>query len=82
MNNLLTDPGLTPQLKILALLTLLSLLPAIVLTMTSFTRIVIVLGFVRQGIGTQQSPPTQVLVGIALAIIRRAWRAPLGDGPT
>ena len=85
MNNLLTDPGLTPQLKILALLTLLSLLPAIVLTMTSFTRIVIVLGFVRQGIGTQQSPPTQVLVGIALfltlftmapvtsAIARDAW---------
>ena len=85
MNNLLTDPGLSPQLKILALLTLLSLLPAIVLTMTSFTRIVIVLGFVRQGIGTQQSPPTQVLVGVALfltlftmapvtsAIARDAW---------
>ncbi len=91
MNNLLTDPGLTPQLKILALLTLLSLLPAIVLTMTSFTRIVIVLGFVRQGIGTQQSPPTQVLVGIALfltlftmapvtsAIARDAW-APYTEG--
>jgi flagellar biosynthetic protein FliP len=91
VNNLLTDPGLTPQLKILALLTLLSLLPAIVLTMTSFTRIVIVLGFVRQGIGTQQSPPTQVLVGIALfltlftmapvtsAIARDAW-APYTEG--
>ena len=50
--------GLSPQLKILALLTLLSLLPAIVLTMTSFTRIVSVLSFVRQGIGTQQTPPT------------------------
>ena len=64
--SLLTDPGLTPQLKILAALTILSLLPAIVLTMTSFTRVVVVLGFVRTGIGTAQSPPTQVIVGIAL----------------
>ena len=83
--NVLTDPGLTPQLKILALLTLLSLLPAIVLTMTSFTRVVVVLGFVRHGIGTQQSPPTQVIVGLAMfltaftmapvttAIARDAW---------
>jgi flagellar biosynthetic protein FliP len=63
---LLNEPGLAPQLKILALLTILSLLPAIVLTMTSFTRSVIVLGFVRQGIGTQQTPPNQVIVGIAL----------------
>jgi flagellar biosynthetic protein FliP len=62
----LDAPGLAPQLKILALLTILSLLPAIVLTMTSFTRSVIVLSFVRQGIGTAQSPPNQVLVGLAL----------------
>lgn len=59
-------PGLAPQLKVLAVLTLLSLLPAIVLTMTSFTRIVVVLSFVKQGLGTQQTPPAQVLVGIAL----------------
>lgn len=59
-------PGFAPQLKILAILTLLSLLPAIVLTTTSFTRIVVVLSFVRQGIGAQQTPPTQVLVGLAL----------------
>lgn len=63
---MLNAPGFSPQLKILALLTILSLLPAIVFTMTSFTRIVIVLGFLRQGIGTQQAPPTQVLVGLAL----------------
>ncbi len=62
----LNAPGLAPQLKILALLTILSLLPALVLTMTSFTRCVIVLGFVRQGIGTQQTPPNQILVGMAL----------------
>jgi flagellar biosynthetic protein FliP len=64
----LDAPGLAPQLKILALLTVLSLLPAIVLTMTSFARVVIVLGFVRQGLGTQQTPPTQVLVGLALFV--------------
>jgi flagellar biosynthetic protein FliP len=58
-----TLPG---PLKILALLTILSLLPAIVLTMTSFTRIVVVLSFVRQGIGTQGAPPNQVLIGLAL----------------
>lgn len=61
-------PGLAPQLKILALLTILSLLPAIVLTMTSFTRSVVVLSFVRQGLGTQSAPPNQVLVGIALFV--------------
>lgn len=61
-------PGLAPQLKILALLTLLSLLPAIVLTMTSFTRTAVVLSFVKQGLGTQQAPPSQVLVGIALFV--------------
>jgi flagellar biosynthesis protein FliP len=61
-------PGLAPQLKILAVLTLLSLLPAIVLTMTSFTRIAVVLSFVKQGLGTQQAPPSQVLVGLALFV--------------
>ncbi len=62
----LEKTGLSPQLTIIAALTLLSLLPAIILTMTSFTRFIVVLSFVRQGIGTQQSPPNQVLVGLAL----------------
>lgn len=61
-------PALAPQLKVLALLTILSLLPAIVLTMTSFTRVAVVLSFVKQGLGTQQAPPSQVLVGIALFV--------------
>ncbi|MFO0676836.1 MAG: flagellar type III secretion system pore protein FliP [Polyangiaceae bacterium] len=61
-------PGLAPQLKVLLVLTVLSLLPAIVLTMSSFTRVVVVLSFVRQGLGTQQSPPNQVLVGLALFV--------------
>jgi flagellar biosynthetic protein FliP len=60
--------GLTPSLKILLLLTILSLLPAIVLTMTSFVRTVVVLGFVRQGLSTQGTPPTQVIVGLAMFI--------------
>jgi len=58
--------GTAPPLKILALLTFLSLLPAIVMTTTSFVRTVVVLSFLRQGIGTQQTPPTQVLMGLAI----------------
>ena len=60
-------PGLAPQLKILAILSLLALLPAIILTMTSFTRTIVVLSFVKQGLGTQQ-PPSQILIGIALFV--------------
>lgn len=76
--NELQKTGLSPQLTVLALLTLLSVLPAIVLTMTSFTRFIIVLGFVRQGIGTQQSPPNQVLVGLAL-FLTMFTMAPVAD---
>ncbi len=53
-------------LQLLALLTILSLAPAILTMVTSFVRIVVVLGFVRHALGTQQLPPTQVLVGLAL----------------
>ena len=53
-------------IKILALLTVLSLAPALLVTMTSFTRIVIVFSFVRHALGTQAMPPNQVLVGLAL----------------
>ncbi len=55
-------------LKILAALTILSLAPAILMLMTSFTRIVIVLFFVRQSLGVQSMPPNQVLVGLALLL--------------
>lgn len=50
----------------LALLTLLSFIPAMVLMMTSFTRIIIVFSLLRQAIGTQTAPPNQVLLGLAL----------------
>jgi flagellar biosynthetic protein FliP len=51
---------------LLALLTVLSLAPSILIMMTSFTRIIIVLGFVRNALGTPQMPPNQVLVGLSL----------------
>lgn len=54
------------SIKIMLLFTLLTLTPAILMTMTSFTRIIIVLHFVRSSVGTQQTPPNQVLIGLAL----------------
>ena len=54
------------SLKILFIITLLALVPSILIMMTSFTRIVIVLSFVRNALGLQQTPPNQVLVGLAL----------------
>ena len=53
-------------LQILFLLTVLSVAPAIVLMTTSFVRIVIVLSFIRQAMGTQQMPPNQVIIGLAI----------------
>jgi flagellar biosynthesis protein FliP len=54
------------SLRIILLITVLSIAPAILVLMTSFTRIIVVLGFVRNAMGTQQMPPNQVLVGLAL----------------
>ena len=51
--------------EILILVALLSVLPGALLAMTGFTRILIVLGFVRNALGTPQMPPTQILVGLA-----------------
>ena len=65
-NRLLGGYPASGSLKILFVLTLLSLLPALVLTMTSFVRTVVVLSFVRHGVGTPQTPPTQIIVGLAL----------------
>jgi len=65
-----SDSGMTLQLsgplRVLFLLTLITLIPAVVMMMTSFTRIVIVLGFLRSALGTQQIPPNQVMIGLAL----------------
>jgi flagellar biosynthetic protein FliP len=53
-------------LQLLALMTTLSLLPSLLLMMTSFVRIIIVMSILRQALGTGQTPPNNVLVGIAL----------------
>lgn len=57
---------ISSTLQVLLLLTVLSLAPAILLMTTGFTRIVIVLSFVRQAMGTQQMPPNQIIVGLAM----------------
>lgn len=54
------------SLQIVALMTMLSLLPAALMMMTSFTRIIIVLAILRQALGTAQTPTTQTLIGLAL----------------
>jgi flagellar biosynthetic protein FliP len=54
------------SLQILLIMTALSFIPAFVMLMTSFTRILIVLAILRQAIGLQQSPPNQVLIGLSL----------------
>lgn len=54
------------SLKILALMTALTILPSMVLGMTAFTRIIIVMSILRQALGTQQTPPNQILVAISL----------------
>ncbi len=64
--DLLKTSELAPSLKLLLVMTLLSLLPAILLTTTSFVRTVVVLSFVRQGVGAGQSPPTQVIMGLSI----------------
>ncbi|WP_246140160.1 flagellar type III secretion system pore protein FliP [Geothermobacter ehrlichii] len=61
------SPGeVSTALQILVLLTVLSVAPAILLMTTAFTRIVVVLSFVRQAMGTQQMPPNQVIIGLSL----------------
>lgn len=57
---------LSLSLQILVLMSLLTVLPSLVLMMTSFTRIIIVLSLLRQALGLQQTPPNQVLVGLSL----------------
>jgi flagellar biosynthetic protein FliP len=62
-----SDPKqVASTLQIIVLLTVLTLAPALIVMTTSFTRIIIVLSFLRNALGTQQSPPNQVLVGFAL----------------
>lgn len=61
-----TPDEVATSLQVLVILTVLTLAPAILIMTTSFTRIIIVLAFLRQALGTQQTPPNQVLIGLAL----------------
>ena len=61
-----TPRKVSSALQVLFILTVLSVTPAILLMTTCFTRIVIVLGFVRQAMGTQNMPPTQIILGLSL----------------
>ena len=58
--------GMTLSLQLLLIMGLLTILPSLILMMTSFTRILIVLSILRQALGLQQSPPNQVLIGLSL----------------
>ena len=58
--------GMSLSLQLLMLMGLLTILPSLILMMTSFTRILVVLAILRQAIGLQQSPPNQVLIGLSL----------------
>lgn len=61
-----TPQEVSQSLQILLIITLLSLAPAILIMMTSFTRVIVVLSFMRSALATQQMPPNQVLIGLAL----------------
>lgn len=58
--------NISTSIKLLLMLTVLSLAPSILILMTCFTRIVIVLSFVRTALATQSMPPNQVIIGLAL----------------
>ncbi len=70
--------GLSTPLQILVLMTLLSLAPAILVSVTSFTRLLIVSHFLRQALGTQTMPPNQVLIGLSLFLTFFIMQ-PVGD---
>ena len=80
------DPGeVSVLIQILFLLTILSLAPAILIMMTSFTRLIVVFSFLRHALGTQQMPPNQILIGLSLfpdlfhhdpGLVRRSTKMP------
>jgi flagellar biosynthesis protein FliP len=70
--------SISAPLQIVLLLTLLSFVPAILITMTAFTRIVIVFHFLRQALGTQEMPSNQILIGLSLFLTMYVM-APVAD---
>jgi flagellar biosynthetic protein FliP len=80
-----TSPeGMTSAMQVMLLLTVLSLAPALLLMTTCFVRIIVVLGLLRQALGTQQLPPSQVVTSIAifmtLAVMAPVWKKAYDDG--
>ena len=80
-----TSPeGMTSALQVMLLLTVLSLAPAVLLMTTCFVRVLVVLGLLRQALGTQQLPPNQVLTSLALfvtlAVMTPVWKQAYDDG--
>jgi flagellar biosynthetic protein FliP len=73
------DMPVATSVRILVLLTGLSLLPTMLLVMTPFTRFIIVLSMLRQAMGLQQSPPNQVIIGIALFLSLLVMRPTLDE---
>ncbi|SRR5690606_27837498 len=73
-----TPRDIVNTFEILFVFTILTLAPSILIMMTSFTRIIIVLAFIRNALGTQQTPPNQVLIGLAL-FLTFFIMAPIGD---
>ena len=75
--------GLTSTLQVMLLLTVLSLAPAILLMTTCFVRIIVVLGLLRQALGTQQLPPSQVITSMAMfmtiLVMSPAWKQVYND---
>ena len=67
-------------LDILLLTTVLALLPSLVVLMTSFTRYIVVFSFLRTAMGTQQTPPNMVLVGMALILTLFTMSPALSEG--
>jgi len=70
--------GLTVPMQIFILMTVLSLVPAIIVSVTSFTRLIVVSHFLRQALGTQTMPPNQVLIGLSLFLTYFIMQ-PVGD---
>ena len=73
-----TGASISLSLQVLIAMTLMTLLPAIMLSMTAFIRLIIVLSILRQALGTAQTPPNQVLIGIALFLTMFVM-APVAD---
>jgi len=84
LEQLLSPSGLTPTLKVMLLLSLLSVAPAVLIMTTSFVRFVIVFGLLRQALGTQQLPPTQVITSLSvfltLFVMLPVWQQAWDEG--